>query len=185
MGSVTGGGNYEKGATATLTATPNDGYDFVKWSDGNKDNPRSFTVVADVTLTAIFEQKSSDPEEIYYTLTVEIEPAGTGSVLFDGQKITANSKTVKEGEIITLTTEPEEGYEFSYFLEGQKRITDDMYKVTMDKNKTVKVYFEEIQESIDQITNNQLPMTNKIIKDNQLLILRGEKVYTVTGQEVR
>ena len=40
-------------------------------------------------------------------------------------------------------------------------------------------------QGIDQITNDQSPITRKVIKDGQLLILRGEKVYTMQGQEVR
>ena len=40
-------------------------------------------------------------------------------------------------------------------------------------------------QGIDQITNGQSQITNKIIKDNHLLILRGEKIYTVQGQEVK
>lgn len=59
-GSVTGGGTYEHGATATLTAIPNDGYVFKQWSDGNTDNPRTVTVTGDVTYTAEFE--SAMPE---------------------------------------------------------------------------------------------------------------------------
>ena len=43
----------------------------------------------------------------------------------------------------------------------------------------------EGEESLDQITNDQLQTTNKIIRNGQLFILRGDKVYTVTGQEVR
>ena len=39
--------------------------------------------------------------------------------------------------------------------------------------------------AVDQISNNQSQMTNKIIKDNQIFILLGEKVYTVTGKEVK
>jgi surface protein len=35
---------------------------------------------------------------------------------------------------------------------------------------------------IETITNDQ---SNKIIKDNQLLILRGDKTYTITGAEVK
>ncbi|MBR5678070.1 MAG: leucine-rich repeat protein [Paludibacteraceae bacterium] len=42
-----------------------------------------------------------------------------------------------------------------------------------------------VATDIDQITNDQLPVTHKIIKDNQIFILRGDKVYTVTGQEVK
>jgi len=38
---------------------------------------------------------------------------------------------------------------------------------------------------IDQITNDQSPITNKIIKDGQLLILRDNKTYNVIGQMVK
>lgn len=54
-GTVTGGGTFADGATATIAATPADGYQFVKWDDGVKDNPRTVTVTANVTYTAIFE----------------------------------------------------------------------------------------------------------------------------------
>ena len=56
MGSVTGMGTYDKGTTVTLTATANEGYRFVRWSDDVTDNPR--TVTADVNgaaYTAVFE----------------------------------------------------------------------------------------------------------------------------------
>ena len=55
MGSVTGGGNYYEGSTATLTATPVGGYVFEKWSDDNTDNPRTITVSEAATYTAIFK----------------------------------------------------------------------------------------------------------------------------------
>lgn len=54
-GSVTGGGTYEYGKSVTLTATPNAGYRFVKWSDGSTANPRAITVSAAATYTAQFE----------------------------------------------------------------------------------------------------------------------------------
>ncbi len=43
----------------------------------------------------------------------------------------------------------------------------------------------ESPTGIDQITKDQSPITNKILRNGQILILRGEKVYTVTGQEVK
>ena len=55
-GTVTGGGTYNDGATATLTATPKEGYIFVKWQDGTTENPRTITVTADETWTAYFEE---------------------------------------------------------------------------------------------------------------------------------
>lgn len=44
---------------------------------------------------------------------------------------------------------------------------------------------EDSATGIDQITNDKSPMTNKIIKDNQLLILRDNKTYNVIGQMVK
>ncbi len=39
---------------ATIQATPQAGYRFVAWNDGNTDNPRSITVTQDTTFTATF-----------------------------------------------------------------------------------------------------------------------------------
>ena len=55
MGSVNGGGEYDYGTTATLTAIPNSCFNFVAWNDGNTDNPRNITVGEDATFTASFE----------------------------------------------------------------------------------------------------------------------------------
>jgi hypothetical protein len=55
MGTATGGGVYHAGSTATVTATANPGYRFVNWSIGITDNPYSFVVTSDITLTAYFE----------------------------------------------------------------------------------------------------------------------------------
>ena len=62
-GTVTGGGTFDDGATISLTATPNDGYRFVKWQDGSTDNPLSITVTADETWTAYFEEIPAPPAQ--------------------------------------------------------------------------------------------------------------------------
>jgi hypothetical protein len=55
MGTVSGGGDYAVNTTATITAIANTGYQFVQWNDGNKQNPRTLTVIQDTTFTAEFE----------------------------------------------------------------------------------------------------------------------------------
>ena len=55
MGTVTGGGVYEKNTMATLTAVPNPNFRFVSWKNGSTANPRRVTVTADASYTAIFE----------------------------------------------------------------------------------------------------------------------------------
>ena len=54
MGEVSGAGLYDAGSQVTVTATPKEGYHFVKWSDESMDNPYSFAATKDVELTAQF-----------------------------------------------------------------------------------------------------------------------------------
>ena len=53
---------------------------------------------------------------------------------------------------------------------------------TLD-TKTVSFTTESAQ-GINLITNDKLEMTNKILRDGQVLILRGNKTYTLTGTEI-
>ena len=44
---------------AIITATPNEGYEFTGWSDGNTENPRTVTVTSDTAFMAIFTASGS------------------------------------------------------------------------------------------------------------------------------
>lgn len=63
-GTTTGDGVYIGGSNVTLIATPNPGFIFAGWSDGGTTATHSFTVTADMILTAFFD-------------------SATGSVTFD------------------------------------------------------------------------------------------------------
>ena len=65
-GTVTGGGSYPYGATVTLTATPNTGYSFLQWNDGNTSSVRTITVTGNATYTALFLAEGGQT----FTLTV-------------------------------------------------------------------------------------------------------------------
>lgn len=53
-GTVSGGGTYNAGASATLSATEANGYRFDRWSDGVGWNPRTLPVYGNMSLTAQF-----------------------------------------------------------------------------------------------------------------------------------
>ena len=53
-GTVEGSGEYANGDTATLTATPAEGWHFSRWSDGNTDNPRLIEATVNMNLEAFF-----------------------------------------------------------------------------------------------------------------------------------
>ena len=55
MGVVRGSGEYVAGTTVTLVAEANEGYHFVRWSNGETTTSLTFTVTEDVTLIAYFE----------------------------------------------------------------------------------------------------------------------------------
>lgn len=54
QGIVTGGGRYALGETCTITAIPTGDNVFDHWSDGNTDNPRTFSASANASYTAHF-----------------------------------------------------------------------------------------------------------------------------------
>ena len=56
MGTVTESGTYEKDAEVIIEATAKkEACVFVKWSDGNTENPRTLTMTENITLTAEFD----------------------------------------------------------------------------------------------------------------------------------
>ena len=82
-GTVSGGGTYNYGKTATLKATPSAGYHFVKWSDGNTNASRTVTVTGNATYTATFEQ---DPYLNLDKTSLTFEAAGGTQTV----KVTSN-----------------------------------------------------------------------------------------------
>ena len=61
-GTVTGGGTYSSGTTIELNAIPYAGYEFLKWSDGVTDNPRTVSVTNNLSYTAQFKESTIIPD---------------------------------------------------------------------------------------------------------------------------
>ena len=81
QGQVTGAGTYLVGDTVTLTAIPNDGYRFVRWSNEVEDNPYTFVISDNVTLSAEFEEVISTSVEN----TSPSQQSDTNKLLRNGQ----------------------------------------------------------------------------------------------------
>ena len=109
-GSVTGGGWYEDGTQATLTAIAKEGFKFERWNDDVMDNPRLLTVDDDLTLTAIFAAMDK------YTVTF---------VGMNGAVI--GYDYVYEGQAATAPEVPEvDGYTFVGWDQDFSNVTSDM-----------------------------------------------------------
>ena len=90
-GTVTGGGTFTVGSSRTITATPNTGWRFTQWNDGNTSASRTVTVPAGgATYTATFAA---------YTYTVTFDPQ-SGTVSPASKTVTFNAAY---GELPTPT----------------------------------------------------------------------------------
>ncbi|GBU20415.1 hypothetical protein R80B4_00292 [Fibrobacteres bacterium R8-0-B4] len=98
------GTKYNYGHQMTVTATPNNGYEFAGWSGTSSSNLTSttdpevrFTATGDVWLTANFER--------VYTLTINNSSGGT--VSYDPRQ-----RTYRAGTLVTVTAEPNALHQF-------------------------------------------------------------------------
>ena len=109
MGSATITQEPACGTPAIIVATPNDGYFFSQWSDGNTDNPRTLTVTEDMELAAEFEEIG---DYGFYSRIVRIGynticlPHGsihfTGATFYEIAHILKNKKKIFFDEVKTL-----------------------------------------------------------------------------------
>ena len=85
---------------------------------------------------------------------------------------------------VTLT-DLDEGTVYKYRVYG--KVGDQYYYGTEQTFTTKGVYEEEIPTSIEEVPSDPQSgiKAQKILRDGQIFILRGEKEYTITGQEVR
>lgn len=109
---VTSGTEVEANTSLTFTAIPNDGYEFVNWTDGTKvvstDATYTATVTAAISLTANFKAKTPvDPtksEVIYdFTNSVGTTTYGTSCTVANNIITFSSNFSAKDGKYITIT----------------------------------------------------------------------------------
>ena len=103
MGTVTGGGTYQYGDTIEIAATPYIGFEFISWTDGNTDNPRTIIVAENATYTAHFGLQQC-------VIKTQVTPEGAGTV--DG------GGTYDYGSTIQLLAHNNTGYRFQMWDDG-------------------------------------------------------------------
>ena len=79
-GTVTGGGQFHYNDFTLIEATPNPGYNFITWSDGDFANPRYIVVEDNVSLEAIFANEYTE----MHTLEVLANDPSLGTVTGGG-----------------------------------------------------------------------------------------------------
>jgi hypothetical protein len=171
-GTVSGSGDYVANSVASITASPNANYRFVSWHDGNKNNPRSFTVTQDSIFMALFGK-----EGMYY---VYASPNSTsmGSVSGSGdyQKSISSSSIFhaeySANSIATLKAIPNSGYRFVSWDDGN---TDNPRELTVTEDIIFKAIFD-ITNGIEDTKASTIAIYPNPARDN-ITVIFPENIY--------
>jgi parallel beta-helix repeat protein len=125
--------NYAKDSKITLTATPDSGSTFAGWSGANCSE--SFSITADMNCTATFN-KISPPPTVNYTLTLQKDGTGSGSVSSEPTGIDCGSdctQSYQSGTALKLTATPDNGSTFAGWSGAN---CSESFTITADMNCT-------------------------------------------------
>jgi PKD repeat protein len=140
-GSVSGGGTYNQGDTATVTATPASGWKFSSWT-----GPVANATAATTTVTMSANQSvTAQFARIQHTLTVAANPTNGGSVSGGG--------TYNQGDTATVTATPASGWKFTSWIGPVANATAATTTVTMSANQSVTAQFARIQQTLTVTAN--------------------------------
>ncbi len=133
-GTTSGGGPKNHGENITVVATPNEGYNFVNWTENSNvvstNASYSFTVDRNRSLVANFELK-------IYTITATSNPSGSSGIMGAGE--------YKHGETVILLTDGNPGYQFINWTEnGNEVSTNTSYSFTADRDRDLVANYNEI-----------------------------------------
>ena len=135
-GTVSGAGLYEEGTEVTVTATPKEGYRFVRWSDGETKASYTFTLTQDVSLQAVFEE---DVIRYYYDLILQSNSKELGRV--SGSKI-----HVEEGTVVPIEATPADGCEFQYWTDSKGTYWGKITEWTVTADEKLIAHFRVIPD---------------------------------------
>ena len=134
-GVVTGSGTYEMLDECTVTATANEGYNFVNWTEnGNEvsnEAAYTFAVTGDRTLVANFELMT-------FEITASADPIEAASI--------SGAGTYNYGEEVTLTFDRNEDWAFQNWTENGDVVSEEMtytFIATENRNLVANFLFTE------------------------------------------
>ncbi len=163
---------------AIILAIPEDGYQFVTWSDGEIINPRTITLTSDTTITALFttipvigiilnESKLtlSKDETAQLTATITPEDAANKNVVWSTSDSTI--VTVEDGLITAIEA-------------GKATITATTEEGGYTASCKVTVILPNALDDVEIDTSTQV---RKVFENGTIYILRNGDKYTIDGRK--
>ena len=149
-----------EGSTDTLEAIPADGYEFDRWSDGGSQTHDITWSGSSYQFTAYFTKIQST----YYTVSLQVSPAGSGTVSGGG--------TYEQGTRRTVSATANSGWRFVRWSDGGSQ----SHTVTWNANKTITAYFEKYS-----VTGNEIFSGTELTSSAYWMAYGTASVKSVTG----
>jgi uncharacterized repeat protein (TIGR02543 family) len=147
------GGTYDNGTSVSITATPNEGYEFVGWNGTDMSSSTiTITLTANTTIEALFSQVSTTTTVTQFTLAVTATNGGT---------VSTEGGDFEEGTEVTITATANAGYRFTGW-EGSDS-TSESLTVTLNSDQTYQALFELIPASVYTISVSAQGSANYIL----------------------
>jgi uncharacterized repeat protein (TIGR02543 family) len=144
LGEVSQTINYGENGSV-VTAVPDSGYLFVRWSDNSTDNPRTdINITNDITISAIFDLQPPEPR----SGTILLPPPAIG--------IGVNNFTIPMGEVVFVGNIASQGINILNYINSQTN-----FNTLVSKTNTIQNH---------SLSLNNLDMLNKKV----ILILQSE-----------
>ncbi len=142
-GNVSGEGNYSHGQTVNITATPNEDYTFLNWTeDGNEVSNElnyTFTATSDRSLTANFSLEA-------YSVNLNANPLGAGILTGGGN--------YQSGQTVSINAIPNDGYTFAGWTENGIDISGSpSYSFTITENRNLTAHFNPTTHIVSLTAN--------------------------------
>lgn len=156
---VSGMGSFYEGEQVTLYPHPEEGYEFVKWSNGVTDNPYTFTMPAeDVLIDPIVQGKDITPDGAFVNAYA---PVGQGTIKdFEGGWYAAGTE-------LSIYAEPFNDWHFVRWDDGN---TDNPRIFTVEAGKSMSITAEF--EQTPRYTVTFLDWDDEVLKQEK--VIEGE-----------
>lgn len=172
-GSVSGGGNYNYGASCTVTAIPHQRYIFQNWTENGNvvstEQSYTFTVTASRNLVANFGMPMIE-------IVALVEPEEAASV--------SGAGTYEYGATVTLTLNRNEDWAFENWTEAGMVVSDEMtYTFIATESRNLVAHFrhtEGVGEHSSQTLIYPNPVNDKLTVESQEAI-NNVKIYNLMG----
>ncbi|MAL85156.1 MAG: hypothetical protein CMI23_02205 [Opitutae bacterium] len=138
---------FTNGTLVTLQATPNPGYLFTSWSNGDTNQTTSVTINTDTIITANFSRKPASLTNPIITLDIY----GNSMTNDTGGYLTKTKDSGLEvGDIITITANDKPGFQFEKWIDQNGILSSSRSKtITLVESQNISATFKQLSYEIN------------------------------------